>query len=70
MYTPVVTENYRVVKKGQQFETLDEARGAVKNLSLEGGQMPAIIDDQNMVVWKGGIVPKEKESRRKAAKVG
>jgi hypothetical protein len=70
MYTPVVMQNYRAIKKGEQLETLDEARAAARLLSIEAGQMPAVIDDQNLLCWKGGVMPKEKPAPRRAAKAG
>ena len=70
MFTPVVMENYRSVKKGEQFETLDEAKESGRQFPLKGGQMLAVIDDRNVLCWKGGIVPKEKPKRVRSAKAG
>ena len=56
MYIPVVlTERYRVIKKGQQCQDIEEAKKAARALLLEQGEMPAVLDECKVVQWKGGI---------------
>jgi hypothetical protein len=56
MYIPVVmTESYRVVRRGDPCQEIEEAKKAAKELPIDKGQMPAVIDSDHLVRWKGGI---------------
>jgi hypothetical protein len=64
MYIPVVlTERYRVIQMGQLCQDIEEAKKAARELLLEQGQMPAVLDECKVVQWKGGI--KAATDRRK-----
>jgi hypothetical protein len=55
MYTPVImTQSYRVIKRGGAYEELEEAKKAARLLSIDVGQMYAVIDDNNLIHWQGG----------------
>ncbi|HKX31222.1 MAG TPA: hypothetical protein VJ302_26265 [Blastocatellia bacterium] len=57
MYTAaVMTEHYRVVQKGERFEYLEDAKKAARQLVIQSGQMFAVIDETNLVHWKGGVI--------------
>ena len=56
MYIPVVlTERYRVIQKGKQYENIEEAKTAAREMLVEQGHMPAVLDECKVVQWKGGI---------------
>jgi hypothetical protein len=62
-----MTETYRVVKKGEQYEELDDAKRAAKQMPLEPGQMHAVVDEINMVKWKGGVKATAKRALKRTA---
>jgi hypothetical protein len=56
MYIPVVlTERYRVIQKGKQYEDIEDAKIAARQMLIEQGQMPAVLDECKVVQWKGGV---------------
>ena len=52
----VLTENFRTVRKGKQFDDLAEAKKAAAEMPIAVGQMRAVIDEKNMLHFKGVVM--------------
>ena len=57
MYTPVIiTEGYRIVRRGETCEGLDDAKKAARELPIETRQVFAVVDANNIIHWRGGTM--------------
>lgn len=52
--TAVVSEDLAIVSRSSSsYADLEDAKEAARQLPLEEGQRPAVIDDTDVIVWTG-----------------